>query len=117
MHAEQLVRRTVIQFDETPQFILGQDHGAHCNKADAGEHPKRMTCSVAQISNLLYRRIAFGKARRPSKPPNSPRLADCKSAIQQIANLRYEAAPGHVSPRFPPSHVSRLPRYSLRFNV
>ena len=45
---------------------------------------------VAQIFNLLYRRIAFGRA--PASPELSEilhRLADCKSAIQQIENLRY----------------------------
>jgi hypothetical protein len=31
---------------------------------------------VAQIFNLLYRRMAFGNARQGVTPPISPRLAD-----------------------------------------
>jgi hypothetical protein len=53
--------------------------------------------AVAQICNLLYRRIAFG---RPLKVPRHRSFlagADCKSAIQQIANLRYVVA---ASPRW-----------------
>ncbi len=46
--------------------------------------------SVAQIFNLLYRGFA---TRRRYKLPRVRfafrRPADCKSAIQQIANLRY----------------------------
>jgi hypothetical protein len=45
--------------------------------------------SVAQIFNLLYRRIAFGRASLRLKCWSLPRLADCKSAIQQSATLRY----------------------------
>src|SRR2546425_7918172 len=44
---------------------------------------------VAQIFNLLYRRIVFGKAGRLDRAEEFARLADCKSAIQQIKNLRY----------------------------
>jgi hypothetical protein len=44
---------------------------------------------VAQICNLLYRRIVFCNARRLETLLVLPRLADCKSAIQQIENLRY----------------------------
>ena len=58
--------------------------------------------SVAQIGNLLYRRIAFcstlASARAlelsdPSSggPAEGGRSADYQSAIQQITNLRYEA--------------------------
>lgn len=45
---------------------------------------------VAQIFNLLYRRISFGWAwkYRSASPNDQP--ADCKSAIQQDAILRYE---------------------------
>jgi hypothetical protein len=46
--------------------------------------------NVAQICNLLYRRIAFGKASLFVHHPNIKQPADCKSAIQQITNLRYE---------------------------
>jgi hypothetical protein len=45
---------------------------------------------VAQICNLLYRRIAFGKARFFSRRQKIERPADCKSAIQQSATLRYK---------------------------
>src|SRR5437762_4835277 len=45
---------------------------------------------VAQICNLLYRRIAFcGPVEYSRVPAGVRRPADCKSAIQQIANLRY----------------------------
>jgi hypothetical protein len=45
---------------------------------------------VAQIFNLLYRRIAFGRAWDETRRPAIRRwLADCKSAIQQSAILRY----------------------------
>src|SRR6185436_4644767 len=58
---------------------------------------------VAQICNLLYRRIAFCGAstlQRASEGRGSNwqgartfgRSADCKSAIRQITNLRYEGA-------------------------
>ncbi len=44
---------------------------------------------VAQISNLLYRRLPAGN--RPNIPawPDSPTSADWKSAIQQTGSLRY----------------------------
>jgi hypothetical protein len=44
---------------------------------------------VAQIGNLLYRRMAFGSALPNRWPLDGLCLADCKSAIQQIENLRY----------------------------
>jgi type II secretory pathway pseudopilin PulG len=44
---------------------------------------------VAQIFNLLYRRIVFGRARNCAATWNFGTPADCKSAIQQIENLRY----------------------------
>ena len=43
---------------------------------------------VAQIFNLLYRRIAFGRAWK-NQALGTTAAADCKSAIQQIENLRY----------------------------
>jgi hypothetical protein len=45
--------------------------------------------AVAQIGNLLYRRIAFGKRADISRHPKILRHADYKSAIRQITNLRY----------------------------
>ena len=57
------------------------------------EHPG---FSVAQICNLLYRRIAFGRRRFLSTRERCPPLADYKSATSpegfrgtQITNLRY----------------------------
>src|SRR5258707_9391568 len=44
---------------------------------------------VAQIFNLLYRGIAFRHPPECSGPGVFGRAADCKSAIQQIKNLRY----------------------------
>jgi spermidine synthase len=59
---------------------------AECNSA-----VQSLACRVVtQIFNLLYRRIAFGKARDWQQQPRiSPPLADSKSAIQQNAILRY----------------------------
>ena len=45
---------------------------------------------VAQICHLLYRRIAFGRAPFNQAALGKECLADYKSAIQQIANLRYD---------------------------
>jgi hypothetical protein len=45
---------------------------------------------VAQISNLLYRGIVFCKAHEISDRMKFVALADWKSAIQQIGNLRYK---------------------------
>jgi len=45
--------------------------------------------SVAQIFNLLYRRIEFGRRFDIPIRRKFLREADLKSAIQQIANLRY----------------------------
>jgi hypothetical protein len=44
---------------------------------------------VAQSCTLPYRRIAFGRRGEQSTPQHFSRNADCKSAIQQIENLRY----------------------------
>ena len=46
---------------------------------------------VAQISNLLYRRIPFGRPSDHAAAQEFPRQADWKSAIQQVGNLRYPA--------------------------
>ena len=43
---------------------------------------------VAQISNLLYRRLPVGRALEPQ-----PGSAGWKPAIQQIGNLRYAGRP------------------------
>ena len=48
---------------------------------------------VAQICNLLYRRIAFCEPRHNPGARHFRRPAECNSAIQQIANLRYHAGP------------------------
>src|ERR1035437_4454482 len=45
--------------------------------------------SVAQICNLLYRRLVVGRASVNPARQGWARRADCKSAIQQITNLRY----------------------------
>jgi hypothetical protein len=45
---------------------------------------------VAQIFNLLYRRIAFGRAWKIPTASKLRRSADCKSAIRQNAILRYD---------------------------
>jgi hypothetical protein len=45
---------------------------------------------VAQICNLLYRRIAFGRLLKCGVPWGFERLADFKSAIQQNSILRYD---------------------------
>ncbi len=47
------------------------------------------SAEVAQIFNLLYRRIAFGRPPQFQHRRFWRRLADCKSAIQQNAILRY----------------------------
>ena len=52
----------------------------------------RATRFVAQISNQLYRRIPFGRPSLVCSCTNFSRFADWKSAIQQIANLRYSRA-------------------------
>jgi len=49
---------------------------------------------VAQIFNLLYRRLAVCGRRNTPAPQWFPGLADCKSAIQQIENLRYTSGAG-----------------------
>jgi hypothetical protein len=56
--------------------------------------------NVAQIFNLPYRRIAFGGALPASaRHEFFAASADCKSAIQQIENLRYGSEPrGSGSP-------------------
>jgi hypothetical protein len=49
--------------------------------------------SVAQICNLLYRRIAFcGTSASAKRARTFGPSADYKSAIRQITNLRYEVA-------------------------
>jgi hypothetical protein len=61
--------------------------------------PARRVSIVAQICNLLYRRIAFCESRIFLRPSRKRSLADCKSAIQQITNLRYvRAGPGAGAP-------------------
>ena len=46
---------------------------------------------VAQICNLPYRGIVFRNCAPCRQPMDVRRFADCKSAIQQITNLRYTA--------------------------
>src|SRR5258707_4216334 len=67
----------------------------------------RMAEIVAQICNLLYRRFAIcGASRNPWHMRVFVALADCKSAIRQITNLRYDS--GH------PETVSCIPASSRR---
>jgi hypothetical protein len=62
---------------------------------------------VAQICNLLYRRIAFGRALVVPNVSGPQRLADCKSAIQQNAILRYVCTSLHlISQNVRPFHFS-----------
>jgi hypothetical protein len=52
--------------------------------------PRHTLGEVAQVSNLLYRRLPVGK---PSELSGACGLEiDWKSAIQQVGNLRYESA-------------------------
>jgi hypothetical protein len=53
--------------------------------------------AVAQIWNLLYRRIAFGKPLSWDAHMNCGSLADYKSAIQQNLILRYSSGDGRQS--------------------
>ncbi len=54
----------------------------------------RVVRLVAQIFNLLYRRVAFCGGRESKRlAAFAPRAAGCKPAIQQTANLRYPEAP------------------------
>jgi hypothetical protein len=54
--------------------------------------PKRqMLAFVAQICNLLCRRILFGGSSQVRKIGVFRRSADWKSAIQQVGNPRYQA--------------------------
>src|SRR5260370_302184 len=48
---------------------------------------------VAQICNLLYRRFVICEAFEIPQPPFQRAPADCKSAIQQSATLRYGPLP------------------------
>jgi hypothetical protein len=52
---------------------------------------------VAQICNLLYRRIAFCHSPKTLTVSRYRKPADCKSAIQQIENLRYGQDSGRHS--------------------
>src|SRR5688572_13634409 len=57
---------------------------------DIAEARTRLSRDVAQICNLLYRRLAACERTESSERMRKiGRPADCKSAIQQIANLRY----------------------------
>ena len=56
--------------------------GAHSN----------LVAQIFNILNLLYRRIAFGRAPKPATTRDYPTAADCKSAVQQNTILRYFAA-------------------------
>ena len=47
---------------------------------------------VAQICNLPYRRFAIGRLTVLESAVLIGRSAECNSAIQQIANLRYSSA-------------------------
>ena len=54
-------------------------------------HPLDCNLGVAQICNLPYRGIVFRNCPLGRQPVDIRRFADCKSAIQQITNLRYTA--------------------------
>jgi len=47
------------------------------------------TSKVAQVSNLLYRRLPVGRPRLLAVSELSRQLADWKSARRQIGDLRY----------------------------
>ncbi len=58
-----------------------------------GRRAQRSNCRpVAQICNLPYRRFEIGKPLERPKILEYEEPADCNSAIQQIANLRYQDA-------------------------
>ncbi len=50
---------------------------------------RRFSIGVAQIFNLLYRRFSIGRRATTQWFRHGLAPADCKSAIQQIINLRY----------------------------
>jgi hypothetical protein len=94
-----------------PKFIASSTHarprhlvpGGDPLGVDSTASPgNRNRVGVAQICNLLYRRIAFCWRWKQDARCHVPKrlvyraLADCKSAIQQIENLRYSlGAPSH----------------------
>src|SRR6266446_5434664 len=49
----------------------------------------KLVLPVAQVSNLLYRRLPVGRTGRIPVRRIVGRLADWKSAIQQTGSLRY----------------------------
>jgi hypothetical protein len=53
------------------------------------------TTKVAQICNLLYRGFVFRSLPNSADPRPVERSAECNSAIQQSATLRYEVVVGH----------------------
>jgi hypothetical protein len=64
-------------------------------KRRASKGPKNLI--VAQIFNLLYRRVALGMmSRTVGAQVLVEASAECNSAIRQIANLRY--GPSFTSP-------------------
>ena len=64
---------------------------------------------VAQICNLPYRGIVFRNCPPCRQPMDIRRFADCKSAIQQITNLRYTADGSHADTRSFPTAAERGP--------
>ena len=67
---------------------------------------------VAQVSNLLYRRLPVGRALQLLARPRVSRLAGWKPAIQQTGSLRYgelDAALGGPAPCKNPGDFFRKP--------
>jgi len=69
----------------------------------------RAATAVAQVGNLLHRRLAVGPVTGIQAP------ADCQSAIQQTARLRYNKL-ARVKPNHRPIFAFRLPAFRLSFS-
>src|SRR5437016_3763076 len=75
--------RVFPQSRPSPDLYPGESHQQHA-------YPRYF---VAQIFNLLYRRIAFCRASANNRARSAfGQPADYKSAIRQFENLRYAAA-------------------------
>ena len=76
--------------------FFGWGFGADFICMSMPDWPGGLKLLVAQVSNLLYRRLPVGKALRLPARERVSRLAGWKPAIQQTGSLRYgelDAAP------------------------
>jgi hypothetical protein len=62
---------------------------------------------VAQVYNLLYRRLPVGKCGKFERVGSTQRFAGWKPAIQQVVNLRYER--GTRIRHRDPEHAGSIP--------